>query len=170
MRRFIITLSAFLLIWVFTLPELAQSQSFQRRYTMMTGALNPDSILAKNISFSQKQAEHLPELKQEDVDAFAAIDVPTKILVFLGTWCPDSQRNVPPFMNLVAAAKNDNIQVEYIGVDRRKMDPDALVSQFNVRRVPTFIVFQKDREIGRLVERPRTSVEADFLKIFTKDE
>lgn len=168
MFRFFIT--AFILLFTLNLLSTSEleAQSFQRRYTMMKGALNPDSILAKNLSFSQKQQAHLPNLKQDDVDAFASIDESTKIMVFLGTWCPDSQRNVPPFMNLVSAAKNQKISVDYVGVDRRKMDPDTLVRKYNVYRVPTFIVFQGNEEVGRLVERPKNSVEADIIKILRK--
>jgi len=134
----------------------------------MTGALNPDSILAKNRIMRSKLASHKRTLNADDVELVKLVDQPTKVLVFLGTWCPDSQRNLPPFMNLIEAAGNKNIVVEYIGVDRRKMDPEALVTTYSITRVPTFLVMREGKELGRLVERPINSVEKDIIEIFQK--
>ena len=135
----------------------------------MTGALNPDSLIAKNRVMRTKLVSHKRTLNADDVELIKLIDKPTKVIVFLGTWCPDSQRNVPPFMNLIEAAGNKNIEVEYIGVDRRKMDPEALVSTYSVSRVPTFVVLREGKEIGRLVERPKNTVEKDLIEVFQKN-
>lgn len=166
-RLFIITLS--LLFVSICLPKFAQAQnSFQNRYTMMTGPINPDSLVAKNRVLREKLVFHKKRINGDDVELVKLVDKPTRIIVFLGTWCPDSQRNVPPFMNLIEAAANNNIEVEYIGVNLRKVDPDGLVNTYGVRRVPTFIVMRDGQEVGRLVERPSNTVEKDIIQILEK--
>ena len=52
-----------------------------------------------------------------------------------------------------------------VTVNREKKTPDNLQEGYNIIRVPTFIFFRKGKEIGRFVEYPRVSVEADMLKI-----
>lgn len=150
-------------------PKLAQAQnSFQNRYTMMTGSINPDSLVSKNRVLREKKVFHKKRINSDDVELVKLVDKPTRIMVFLGTWCPDSQRNVPPFMNLIESAANTNIEVEYIGVDLRKVDPDGLVNTYGVTRVPTFIVMRDGQEVGRLVERPTNTVEKDIIQILEK--
>lgn len=154
---------------VLSLPNLAKAQSaYQSRYTMMTGSLNPDSMIAKNRVMREKLVYLKKRMDNDDIEMVKLVDKPTKIMVFLGTWCPDSQRNVPPFINLIEAAANKNIEVEYIGVDRRKVDPDNLVADYSITRVPTFVVLRNGEEIGRLTERPKNTVEKDLIEIFEK--
>ena len=50
-------------------------------------------------------------------------------------------------------------------VNRSKSTPDNLQEGFNIERVPTFIFYKEGKEIGRFVEFPQESVEADMLKI-----
>jgi thioredoxin-related protein len=59
--------------------------------------------------------------------------------------------------------KPENLEV--ISVNRSMSTPDGLQKGFNIERIPTIIVYKKGKEIGRFVEYPRKSVEADLLKI-----
>ena len=52
-----------------------------------------------------------------------------------------------------------------VAVNEDKKTPDNLEKGLNIERVPTFIFYKKGKEIGRFVEYPRESVEADILKI-----
>lgn len=60
---------------------------------------------------------------------------------------------------------NPNIKVTYIGVDRAKSDPQGLAAQYEFTRIPTIIVSQQGEELGRIIERPETSLEIDLAKI-----
>jgi thiol-disulfide isomerase/thioredoxin len=82
------------------------------------------------------------------------IETPLQITCYLGTWCGDSREGVPPFVKTIEAVKNKNIRLKLIGVDRKKLDPENTAVQYNIQRVPTFIVFQDGQEIGRMVEFP----------------
>lgn len=90
-----------------------------------------------------------------------------QIKAFMGTWCSDSKRETPKFYKLLDETGFNEKNLTLITVDRTKKQPAALVSGNNIRRVPTFIFYRKGEEIGRYVERPRESLEADVLKIVT---
>ena len=92
-----------------------------------------------------------------------------EIKAFMGTWCGDSQEQVPVFYKVLDAAEFKYKNLEFIAVDRSKKTPDNLQEGYNIFRVPTFIFYKKGKEIGRFVEYPRESVEADILKIVSEE-
>ena len=87
------------------------------------------------------------------------------IKAFMGTWCGDSQEQTPVFYKILDEANFDFNNLVLITVNRSKVTPDNLQEGLNIERVPTFIVYKNSKEIGRFVEYPRESVEADLLKI-----
>jgi len=90
-----------------------------------------------------------------------------KIKAFMGTWCGDSKEQTPVFYKILDEAGFDYKNLELIAVDRSKKTPDNLQEGLDIIRVPTFIFYKNDKEIGRFVEYPRESVEEDILKIIS---
>lgn len=90
-----------------------------------------------------------------------------EIKAFMGTWCGDSKREIPKFYKLIDEVGFNEEQLTLVTVDRSKKQPSNLLSGNNIERVPTFIFYRNGQEIGRFVERPRESLEADILKIVT---
>lgn len=91
------------------------------------------------------------------------------IKAFMGTWCGDSRREVPPFYKLLKATDFDEDNLEMIAVNRSKKTSNNLQVGFNIIRVPTFIFYKKGEEIGRYVEYPRETLEKDILKILKQE-
>ncbi len=89
-----------------------------------------------------------------------------KIRAYMGTWCPDSRREVPRFYKIID--KIDFKNLEMIGVNHDKK-ANGLEEGYDINFVPTFIVFKEDKEVGRIIERPKTNstLEKDLLDIFT---
>lgn len=89
--------------------------------------------------------------------------------IFLGTWCGDSKREVPRMLKVLDSCGWDSSRLELIFVDGRpehyKQSPQHEEAGKNILRVPTFIIRKEEKEIGRIVETPTVSVEADLLKI-----
>lgn len=91
-----------------------------------------------------------------------------KITVVLGTWCGDSKYQVPNFLKIMDAAKIDQEKVSFIAVDGAKKAENGLLDGLDIQRVPTFIVTdKKGKEIGRIVEHPKKSLELDLVDILT---
>ncbi|HET7361755.1 MAG TPA: thioredoxin family protein [Salinimicrobium sp.] len=105
---------------------------------------------------------------EPSAEAMAVIDENIndyEIKVFMGTWCPDSRREVPKFFKILELADYDLNQLEMYGVDRGKNTPKNLQDTFNIIRVPTMIFFKDGKEVGRFVEHPRESLATDIAKI-----
>ena len=102
-------------------------------------------------------------LNQIDIDVLNKV----KIIVVIGTWCSDSQRETPQFVKILKYLNYNTKDVIAIGVNRKKKAPNTEVDELNIEYIPT-IIFQLDgKEIGRIVELPVESLEKDILKIIS---
>ena len=88
-----------------------------------------------------------------------------EIFVLFGTWCHDSKREVPRFLKLLSDSKVSENQINLIGLNFTKNDSQDRGKKFKIKKTPTFIILRNQVEIGRIVERPEISLEADLLKI-----
>lgn len=94
-----------------------------------------------------------------------------KVEVYFGTWCTDSQRELPKLIKLLEKADFDMKNLTLIGVDEDKIVPDVSDKkrqELDITNVPTIIVYQDNKEINRFVEYAQESLEKDILKIFSK--
>lgn len=93
-----------------------------------------------------------------------------KIKIVLGTWCPDSRREVPRFMRILDIWQFPLSEVTFIGVDNSKLSPVGEYNGLDIQRVPTFIIYKNNNEKGRIIENPKTSLEQDMFNILTRSE
>lgn len=94
-----------------------------------------------------------------------AIPKDATFLVFGGMWCSDTQNLLPKFYKTLSEAGVSFERIQLYMLDEQKTSPDKLERQYAVVNVPTFIVFQNDKEKGRIVETVQQSIEADLLKL-----
>ncbi len=104
-------------------------------------------------------------IQTEFVEMIRQADSGVRVLVFLGTWCGDSKREVPRFLKIADAAGISMDRITLYALDRKKASPEGVESGYRIERVPTFIFLKKESEIGRIVESPRTTLEGDILTI-----
>lgn len=88
-----------------------------------------------------------------------------KIVCVQGTWCSDSRREVPRFYKILDMLKFDYSNFSLYCVDRNKKAEGFDIDQFIIERVPTFILYKNDSEIGRIIETPVETLEKDILNI-----
>jgi hypothetical protein len=95
-----------------------------------------------------------------------------RFLIFMGTWCGDSRREVPRMFKILDCCGVDPSRIQLIMVsnlDRLyKQSPGHEEKGRDIRRVPDLIVLAGKKEIGRIVESPITSLEKDLLAIITR--
>ena len=91
------------------------------------------------------------------------------IKVVLGTWCPDSRREVPRFLRIIDLWGFPVGNITFIGVDNEKIAPVGEYDKLDIQRVPTFIFYINNIEAGRIIEVPLTSLEQDMVNILTKE-
>ncbi len=92
----------------------------------------------------------------------------TTITIVFGSWCGDSRMQVGRFYKVLDDAAFDGSRVKNIAVLRSIKAGDTDISGLHIRRVPTFIIYYQGKEIGRIVESPRVSLEADLASIVNK--
>ena len=91
------------------------------------------------------------------------------IKVIFGSWCGDSKRNVPAFQKIVEVSNFDKSKIEYIAVNRKKKVGSVDIASLDIKRVPTFIFYRNDKEIGRIIENPTSeTIEQDWVDIVAK--
>jgi thiol-disulfide isomerase/thioredoxin len=91
------------------------------------------------------------------------------ITVFMGTWCEDSQREVPAFYKVLDLAGIDASTVKLITITEGKDAPENLIKENDIQYVPTIIFEKNGAEMGRIVEYSIFSMEKDIEKILTGD-
>lgn len=87
------------------------------------------------------------------------------IEIYMGTWCSDSQREVPAFYKIMDAAGYPENRIRMYALDRSKNTPSGIEDKNSVAYVPTFIFYKNGIEAGRIVESPINSLEEDIRDI-----
>ena len=107
-------------------------------------------------SFDEKTIKKLKKYKDD-----------IKIKVFMSVWCHDSHREVPQLYKILEAIDFDEQNLEVIALNRVKKAPGNPQVGYDIIRTPTLIFYKNNQEIARYVEKPRSSLEKDLLKIFS---
>jgi hypothetical protein len=141
----------------------------KRNNEMLVGYCNREGFKMIQSNFdSVYQAEYsMYKPDQATLDQIAGKLKKIKIKVVMGTWCGDSKDWVPRFYKVIDKVGFDESKLTLICVDHTKKAPVTELSKLKIQKVPTFIVYKKRREIGRIVETPSDLIEKDILKILT---
>lgn len=117
---------------------------------------------------SQTELLERHEVFKRNYDAYevtAGIDrlpADLEVKILFGTWCHDSEREVPRMLKLLEASGVREENISLISLDIRKEEPEGRAKALGVRFTPTFIFFSGDIELGRITERPVESLQADI--------
>lgn len=130
---------------------------------LLLGPTTRAAILAHRAIFRERTEQaHLPEAL---VARWLAVKQPLTLVVVFGSWCGDSQRQLPDLLAL-EAHPNPFIEVHYLGVARDKKLPASAWPKGcplqKVDRVPTFFLFATQpgggqKLVGSIVETPPRS-------------
>lgn len=96
------------------------------------------------------------------------LDDDISIKVVMASWCSDSHKEVPRFLRILDMCHFPNDKITFIGTDIEKISPVGEYESLGIEKVPTFIVYEKKIELGRIIESPLTSLEQDMVNILLK--
>jgi thiol-disulfide isomerase/thioredoxin len=147
-----------------------QNTNFSDQATWVLGYFTPDRI--KSTPHSEWYFAGYDQYRPDPDIVNQLTTIPRdniKIKIVLGTWCPDSRREVPRFMKIIDIWKFPPESITFIGVDDAKLSPVAEYKDLDIQRVPTFILYKNNVEAGRIIENPVTSLEQDMLDILEKE-
>ena len=136
--------------------------------TFLLGYFNPERLTHNPYSTWYISGFDDYQLKTEAINKLLEISKEDlAIKVVMGTWCPDSRREVPRFMRVLDIWHFPVDKVTFIGVDEAKRSPVGEYVSLDIQRVPTFIIYKNNIETGRIIENPTTSLEQDMVNILT---
>jgi thiol-disulfide isomerase/thioredoxin len=143
-----------------------QPVNYSDQSTWLLGYFNPGQL--KSVPYSvwfykgydeyQANAEAMKSLSEIGKEGLS-------IKIVMGTWCPDSRREVPRFMKVLDSWKFPADNLTFIGVDNEKLSPIGGYEALDIHRVPTFIIYKNNIEAGRIIENPSASLEQDMVTI-----
>lgn len=90
-----------------------------------------------------------------------------QITVVMGTWCSDTRKQLPRFMKILEHVSFDMENLTMFAVDRKKKAEEIDIDYYVIELVPTFIFYKNDSELGRIIELPKASLEADMIEILS---
>lgn len=126
--------------------------------SMAVGEVSQEQLLTTHKSF--QKGYQAVNLSASDLASVNTWPGNLHVDVYFGTWCHDSQREVPRFLKLLTESKN--LSNRLIALDYQKSEPSGSAKSHAIKYTPTFVVYQNDKEIGRIVERPKVSIAADI--------
>lgn len=154
------------------IPQVEEKVSAVEKPPLPTkvGPITPEMLLQDLPEYAERKAAYAPD--EAVLEAIAASIRPgDRLDVILGTWCSDSQREVPKVMkilDMLETGYGTALPVRWIAVDRSKRDAEGLVADKNIEKVATFIVYRGETELGRIEETPTGLIEDDLLAILSR--
>jgi len=145
------------------------SKDDQTGATIFKGPINFDDLssdpsftwYAKGMSTYTPDSDAVHYLRKE-LPAFT-------VVILMGTWCDDSQLLIPRLskvLDLCGFPKNKTI---LYGVDRAKETGGMESRIYEVKKVPTIILYKGNREVGRIVESVKRNIESDLAQMIELD-
>jgi cyclophilin family peptidyl-prolyl cis-trans isomerase/HEAT repeat protein len=135
------------------------------------GEMSSARLLERLPEYSRLKAAYQPDLTViEMMKSYVRPD--DHVEVYMGTWCHDSEREVPRLLRIVDDMKAQydiSLPVRYFALDRSKQKPETLVNGKRIGSVATFVYYRGARELGRIVERPAALFEDDLLALAAAD-
>jgi thiol-disulfide isomerase/thioredoxin len=101
------------------------------------------------------------ELDTDAVGKLATVPPGAEVVIYFGTWCGDSRREVPRLWRAFDEAGSLPFTVALHGVDEDKTAPPEV----GLLYVPTIIVRRDGVEVGRIVESAPEGVERELLHL-----
>ena len=145
--------AAALVLFVVT-PQSLEAMADRYRYPL--GDISHAELLERHEVFKSNYDAH------EVTAGIDGLPADLKVKILFGTWCHDSEREVPRMLKLLAASGVKEENISLISLDIRKEEPEGRAKVLDVRFTPTFIFFSDDLELGRIIERPVESLQADI--------
>ena len=156
------TLLSIALLSIFMLGACANTHE---KNDYAVGEIKQEQLLTQYDAFLENyQNFELDALQKKQIKYWPA---DLKVEVYFGTWCHDSEREVPHLLKALQSYQQVNVTL--IALDFNKKDPQGRAQKMKVKYTPTFVVYLAGKEIGRIVERPNQSLVDDISLMITNE-
>ena len=175
-NRYVFILMLFFLLSVVDghAQEINLSVIDDRGNTKLLGVIDKDGLTQDPFKTWFDQHYESYETNSKSIRSIRSELKNYEIKVFMGTWCGDSRQEVPRFYKILDKMNFPMEKLTVIAVDNSrknyKKSPTGEEKGRNIHRVPTFIFYKDGKEVNRIVEHPKESLEADMVRILLSKE
>lgn len=134
--------------------------------SIIDGIIN-EQFLREHYAWFQKGYDNYKP-KSSDILKLQSDTEGLSFKVVMGSWCSDSREHIPAFFQVMNSIGIKPEQIELIGTLKNKQSTKTDISKLHIEFVPTIIVFYEGKELGRIIENTKKSMENDLLKIIRK--
>ena len=128
----------------------------------LIGLVTAQQFLQSNPTFAKNYRAYQPS--QNELNAAKALKGKSLTVLF-GTWCHDSQREVPRLLKVLDMADSQLTDLTLIAVNHNKQEPSGIYKTLGLRYTPTFVLFDGSTELGRVIEKPQLSLGEDLAAL-----
>lgn len=128
----------------------------------LLGEVKAEDFLNLCPEFQEDESNYEPD--SETVARLANATKHHTVEVFFGSWCPHCQKVLPQLIKSLRMADNSKLEVKWIGLPRL-FSNEPRVKHREVRGVPTIIVLEGEREVGRFSGVDNIPVEVSLANL-----
>ncbi|MBH45298.1 MAG: thiol reductase thioredoxin [Flavobacteriaceae bacterium] len=132
---------------------------------ILLGAINQANLITAEITPWFKIEYDRISIDPKWADSLKPYTDGLSIKIFMGTWCEDSQREIPHLFKILNALDVDHRNLEMYAMATEKITPSNFEKGLNITNVPTFIFYKNGNEMNRFVELPVENLAQDIAKI-----
>jgi len=133
--------------------------------TMLLGKINKEAFKKEAYMEWFQANEDSHTLDTATVEKIKPLLKDVKITAFMGSWCPDSQREIPAMYKILQSADYNLDNLTLYAMDHQKLTEEGYENTLDINYVPTLIFYRDGEEIGRFVEHAQETLEKDMFAI-----
>ncbi len=156
-------LARFLLLIVLLLTGAGSCSQIYAQNADILGITSKKEIIERHPVYSIYMDRYQPN--EEALSYLSAYTDSVTLWVFMGSWCRESTKHIPGLMKTLERAANPKVEIKYIGVGRKKLEPLSFLNEFKIKYIPTVVVLKGRFEIGRIEEQPHQLIETDLVRV-----
>jgi thioredoxin 1 len=157
--------SLFLAILVIVSVGCGSTEQQETKSDPFTGVISASQLITEYPQFRAVYEQYQPSAAE--IAAVKSLSGKS-LIVLLGTWCHDSEREVPRLLKLLDLSGVKLQSLSLHGVNYNKQEPTNLHQQYDLKYTPTIILMQGENELGRVVEKPTLSLGEDLASFVTE--
>lgn len=115
--------------------------------------------------YNEEYSSYKYDMDKKVIDSLKPFVKKIHITLIMGTWCSDSRLHIPHMMALLDYLNFPQDKLTIIAVDRNKNAATLPTDYLNIIHIPTLIIFEGEKELGRIIESPVNSLEEDLVAI-----
>jgi len=168
MKKLIIIFAMFAFVSFTNAQDINKTKIDEKsQMEVLTGLCNRDGLESNLFKsyYDSEYASYIPDTATINSLKKILANKNIKITIVMGSWCGDSQEQVPRFYKIIDALGFPESNITLYCVDRTKKTDKGETDNLKITLVPTFIFYKDGKEIGRIIESPKEAVEKDMLGI-----